>query len=82
VVAEDRTFDLFPARYGSGWVGVHVAVKETVTPPGMSMPRGVYCIGLEAENADELDAAIDQLIEELQELKAVGRRKMRKLTRA
>lgn len=40
----------------------------------------LICLTADADTPEELDAYIDELIEELQTLKEMGRRKMAKLT--
>lgn len=75
-------FELFSSKYGSGWEGVHVKLKQWYRPPGFDGCDGLICLTLEAENQAELDENIDELISELQALKAVGRRKFAKLKEA
>ncbi len=78
-MADWDAFELFPVRYGSGTsarVCMHVRVRLWNRPPGFEDKDGVICITADACDPDELDLHIDELIEQLQNLKVVGRRKM------
>lgn len=76
------SFELFPAKHGTGWIGIHVKVKEWLRPPGFANCNGMICLSHEAENSAELDGYIDELIAELQALKATGRRKFARMRKA
>jgi hypothetical protein len=81
-MADWDVFELFPVQYGSDanpWTGIHVKVRMWFRPRGFEDRDGVICLTHEAENPEELDAYVDELIAELQNLKALGRRKFARL---
>lgn len=81
-LADWDTFELFPVRYGSGSserTSVHIRVRTWIRPKGFENAEDVICLTAEADDPDELDAHIDELVAELQALKKVGRRKMAQL---
>jgi hypothetical protein len=83
-MADWDIFELFPVQYGSEsnpWTGVHVKVRMWFRPRGFENKDGMVCLTHEAENAEELDQYIDELISELQDLKNAGRRKFAALKR-
>jgi hypothetical protein len=65
-------FKLVPGKVGSGWVGVYVAVDSWFRFEGVP---GEMCLTAESVNAQEVASYIDELINELQELKVTAERK-------
>jgi hypothetical protein len=69
-----ENFELFASKYGGGWAGVHVKLKEWYRPPGFDGCDGLICLTLESETPDELERDIDGLISQLQSLRRSVRR--------
>jgi len=67
-----KQFKLTPGKVGSGWLGMYVAVDTYFQFEGTGEN---ICLTAEAENAEEVAGYIDELIEQLQELKLVAARK-------
>jgi hypothetical protein len=81
-MADWDTFEVFPVEYGSGSsrrVCLHVRVRMWNRPKGFEDKSDVICLTADACSPDEFEAHIDELIAELQSLKAVGRRKFAKV---
>ncbi|NIJ07528.1 hypothetical protein FHS31_001124 [Sphingomonas vulcanisoli] len=65
-------FKLVPGQVGSGWIGVYVAVDTYYNFEGTGTN---ICLTAESVNATEVASYIDELIDELQDLKKVAERK-------
>jgi hypothetical protein len=67
-------FKLVRVMQGSGWPSGHIAVDEYVTYPGK--PGGnEMCLTFDTCNFDELSSEIDNLIEELEKIRAIAAQK-------
>ncbi|QJB68974.1 hypothetical protein [Parasphingorhabdus halotolerans] len=76
---DTKVFELFPVQYGCGthpYTGYHVRLREWIKPNGFEDKDGVICLTCDAEDATEFCHHIDELIEDLEKLKAVARRKI------
>ncbi len=65
-------FKVTPGRVGTGWLGMYVAVDTYYKFDGTGEN---ICLTAEAQNAEEVASYIDELIEQLQELKLTASRK-------
>jgi hypothetical protein len=65
---------------GSGWVSGHVAVDSYYRPRSLHDTTEIV-LTHDAQNFEEFSAAIDELIAELEGVRAAGRRKFKKLKR-
>lgn len=69
----DNAFDVLVVEHGSGWKAVHVCVQEWHVPGRLVDKEGIICLTFEAIQHDEFERDIDELISQLQSLKAKGR---------
>jgi hypothetical protein len=67
-------FEVQIASYGSGWKGISVGVANGIRPASLADKRGVFCLTMEAITPAEFDRDVDELIAQLEALKAKGRR--------
>lgn len=72
VFLNQRTFDVHIQNHGS-FEAIHVQVREWETP---RTDPDTILITRDALDAEEFDVHIDELIELLNDLRAVGRRKL------
>ncbi|WP_139247372.1 hypothetical protein [Hyphomicrobium sp. NDB2Meth4] len=80
--AVDEAFEVQVATYGSGWKGISVGVANGVRPASLADKPGVFCLTYEAIAPDEFERGIDELISQLQRLKAKGRKTLERIARA
>ncbi len=76
--ALNDAFDVLVADRDSGAKAVHVRVKHWMRPASAARNDGVFCLTNEATNRDEFESSIDELIAQLERLKAESRRKLAK----
>ncbi|QND52791.1 hypothetical protein HB779_13410 [Phyllobacterium sp. 628] len=78
MACSDDMFEVLTATYGNGlgFKAIHVSLKEWVRPPGFSKDKYIVCLTNEAITAEEFDQSIDEVINQLQALKAKGRKKL------
>lgn len=69
----DNVFDVLVVEHGSGWKAVHVCVQEWHRPAKLVDKEGIICLILEAIQHDEFERDVDELIIQLERLKAKGR---------
>ena len=73
-------FDILETKVGSGWNALFIRVRNWVSPNQFSSDRMV-CLSNEIIRPEELDAHIDELIEQLEALRVKGRRKLQRMAR-
>jgi hypothetical protein len=71
-----KPFKVLPAMHGGGWLGLHVAVDYYIRPDALGPDSAEIVLTVEAENPEEFDGLVDELIAELEGLKAIARRKL------
>jgi len=74
-------FEVMISKYGSGWKGASLQVKNWVRPPEHVNHRDVVCLTVEAITPDEFDLYIDEVIEQLLQMKKKGRKQLLKINR-
>lgn len=74
-------FDVLISKYGSGWKGASLQVKNWVRPPELAAHPSVVCLTVEALTADEFDAYVDEVIAQLQDAKKLARKKLARINR-
>lgn len=74
-------FDVMISKYGSGWKGASLQVKNWITPPAHHGNRNVVCLTVEAITADEFDSYVDEIIAQLEDAKKLARKKLDKIDR-
>ena len=70
-------FKFMPVAMGSGWISGHVATAEGYSFPSIEKTSDI-CLTLDAENIDEFSREVDLLIAELEEVRAIAKRKFAK----
>jgi len=65
-------FDILTTKEGSGWSAIYIRVRNWVTPREYS-GKTMVCLSNEIINQEELDQHIDQLIQQLEQLRDRGR---------
>ena len=71
-----KPFKVLPAIHGSGWLGLHVAVDSYIKPDALGPDSSEIVLTVEAETPKEFEELVDELIAELEGLKAIARRKL------
>lgn len=67
----DKRFKLVRVMMGSGWPSGHIAVDRYWTWPDKT-GGSEMCLTQDAQNFDELSFEIDELIKELEEIRAAA----------
>jgi len=65
-----------PASVGSGWTAGYIAVDRYLRPKSLEDTTEI-CLSHDCQNAEEFEAAVDELIAELKQLKVIARRKFK-----